>query len=250
MVGASLTVYLADTSTLATIFADDGTTVIANPVTTDANGRGHFLIAEGIYDVEVAGTDLTTYKRQGIQCIDFSALPTIFSAGGDLSGSISAQAVIGLQGKGLDAATIGTPSDGYAIVYDATSGKYKAKPTSAGQTYEFAAYIPGIYTDGQLLVRKHFGFSLTFPGNWGRSATYPPSGKPDDNPTATAVITIKKNGSTVGTISIATNGVPTFASSSGNPVTFTNGDYCEMFGQTTHDVTFAGFDFCMVGIKN
>jgi hypothetical protein len=61
----------------------------------------------------------------------------IFAAGGDLSGSSSSQTVVGLEGKPLDATTVGTPTDGWVITYDNASGKYKAKaiPTGAGLNF-------------------------------------------------------------------------------------------------------------------
>lgn len=55
-----------------------------------------------------------------------------FTASGDLSGTSSSQTVVGLQGKALDTATVGSPSDGDVIKYDSASGKYKAAAESGG----------------------------------------------------------------------------------------------------------------------
>jgi hypothetical protein len=49
-----------------------------------------------------------------------------FVAGGDLSGTATAQTVVGLEGKPLDAATVGAPSNGQVVQYDNVSGKWKA----------------------------------------------------------------------------------------------------------------------------
>lgn len=58
-----------------------------------------------------------------------------FTAGGDLSGTSSSQTVVGLRGKALDSATVGSPSDGDVITYDSASGKYKAATMPGGGGY-------------------------------------------------------------------------------------------------------------------
>ena len=57
-----------------------------------------------------------------------------FTAAGDLSGSTTTQTVIGLEGKALDAATVGSPANGQVIAYDSASGKYKATAPASGFT--------------------------------------------------------------------------------------------------------------------
>ena len=55
--------------------------------------------------------------------------------GGDLAASgPAAQTVVGLEGKPLDPATIGSPADGQVVTYVAAAGKYKAVAPSAGFT--------------------------------------------------------------------------------------------------------------------
>lgn len=50
-----MTVYLAGTQTLASLFSDDGITPTTNPVTTDSLGRFFFYTADGKYDLKVSG---------------------------------------------------------------------------------------------------------------------------------------------------------------------------------------------------
>lgn len=52
--GASATVYLTGTQTLATIYSNNGVTTQANPVTTDASGMFSFYAADGRYDIVVS----------------------------------------------------------------------------------------------------------------------------------------------------------------------------------------------------
>lgn len=58
--GASVYVYLAGTTTLATIYSDNGVTTKTNPVTTDAQGAWSFYVADGRYDLSIQKTGYTT----------------------------------------------------------------------------------------------------------------------------------------------------------------------------------------------
>lgn len=65
---ATITVYLAGTTTKATIYADVGGTIVKdNPFITDALGRFQFFAASGAYDIEVIGAGITTYKIEYVQ---------------------------------------------------------------------------------------------------------------------------------------------------------------------------------------
>ena len=66
------------------------------------------------------------------------------------------------------------------------------------------------------------------------------------HPTATSTFVINKNGSPVGTITIATTGVATFTSVSG--ATFSIGDVLTIVGQATPDVTLANVGITLSGV--
>lgn len=66
------------------------------------------------------------------------------------------------------------------------------------------------------------------------------------NPTATAVYTFSKNGSSFGTLSISTGGTPTWTSASGASFNGTT-DYCTITGPTPQDATLAGVGICLKG---
>ena len=70
--GATATVYLTGTTTLATLYSDDGVTLETNPVTTDVNGEFTFYAANGTYDILIEGSGLATRTREGIQLYDMS----------------------------------------------------------------------------------------------------------------------------------------------------------------------------------
>jgi len=85
-----------------------------------------------------------------------------FTAGGDLSGTSTSQTVVGLEGKALDATTIGAPADAQFVAYDGTAGKYKAKTPSIrtiGISFEGSPGVP-------LARRVQVAYSGTIIG-WG-----------------------------------------------------------------------------------
>lgn len=84
--------------------------------------------------------------------------------------------------------------------------------------------------------------SFTLPANFAGSV-----GTVMTNPTATYTMTVKKNGSTVGTIAISTGGVFTFATSGGVAVSFVSGDRLTIEGPVTADATLKNFGVTLKG---
>lgn len=58
--GCTVTVYLAGTTTIATIFANNSGTSKANPFTSDSNAFWFFYVDDGRYDVKFSGTGIST----------------------------------------------------------------------------------------------------------------------------------------------------------------------------------------------
>lgn len=66
-IAATITVYVRDTTTIATLYADkDGSVQKDNPFQTDAYGRFQFFATCGYYDIQVSGTGITTYKIEDV----------------------------------------------------------------------------------------------------------------------------------------------------------------------------------------
>src|SRR4030042_6532762 len=64
---ATVTVYLAGTSTKPTIWADpEGAVEKDNPFQTDAYGRFKFFADSRLYDIQISGTGITTYKLENV----------------------------------------------------------------------------------------------------------------------------------------------------------------------------------------
>jgi hypothetical protein len=69
--GASVDVYLTGTTTHPTnIYSDNGVTPAPNPLTTDANGRFVFYAPNGVYDIKVSGTGVTTFTKSEVELLD------------------------------------------------------------------------------------------------------------------------------------------------------------------------------------
>lgn len=68
--GASITVYITGTVTLAALYADDGVTPAPNPVTADAAGRFFFYTSNGVYDLLVSATNYIPYTISAVQIVD------------------------------------------------------------------------------------------------------------------------------------------------------------------------------------
>jgi len=77
--GALVYVYDDATTTLSTIYSDNGVTAQTNPITTDANGAFSFYAADGTYDLTVTASNYTQKNLDNI------TLGANHSISGDLS---------------------------------------------------------------------------------------------------------------------------------------------------------------------
>lgn len=75
---ATVTVYLAGTLTLATIYSDNSSTAKANPFTADSTGYYFFYVANGRFDVTISGGGAAAPFTYGdVLAFDFTALTFI-----------------------------------------------------------------------------------------------------------------------------------------------------------------------------
>jgi hypothetical protein len=87
-------------------------------------------------------------------------------------------------------------------------------------------------------VIRAFTFAANFAGSYASVGT---------NPAATFVLTVSKNGATIGTISIATTGVATFATTGGTTVSFAAGDLFTVTAPSTVDASIARLRYTFKG---
>lgn len=74
--GVSVTVKLAGTGTLASLFSDDGVTSKGNPAATDSTGYYDFFVADGRYDITISGTGITTRILSAVDIFDIAGKVT------------------------------------------------------------------------------------------------------------------------------------------------------------------------------
>lgn len=126
----------------------------------------------------------------------------------------------------------------YEDVYAMFTGDTSQPP------YDVGLYIPGKPGDGAEVFKFVAVRAVEWPDDWAGSY-----GHIGTNPTDAAnVLTIKKNGTSVGTISISTGGVFTFATTAAE-TTLAAGDRLTIENQGTADSTAADIGFNLKGYR-
>lgn len=113
------------------------------------------------------------------------------------------------------------------------------------QPFDVHAFYPGIPTDGATVLRvpvaRAVGFVANFAGSYFSASA---------NATAQAVFTVRKNGSSIGTVTIAAGTITaTFASSGGAAQSFAAGDVLSLTAPSTADATLADVGFVFAGTR-
>jgi hypothetical protein len=140
---ASFAVYDNGTSTLATIYSDNGITTIANPTTTSNTGRVEFYAADGRYDIIVSKTGYNNVSIPDIILDD----PEVYTGPTAISVNNSSPALLITQLGAGDALKVqdSTDPDATPFVIDSTGAVvkgYSAAVPTVGITS--VAYTPGI----------------------------------------------------------------------------------------------------------
>lgn len=99
--------------------------------------------------------------------------------------------------------------------------------------------------DAEVMLLTVFAENVTFLEDFDGAESYVGT-----NPTATATLTVRKNGTTAGTISISSAGVVTFATTASEPLSFVAGDVLQIDAQATADATLANCAFTLLGVRD
>lgn len=132
----------------------------------------------------------------------------------------------------------GTFFQTFEDIYLISKGQSASSPP-----YDVGLYIPGQPGDGaevfKFVAVRGVEWPDDFAGSYGHVGT---------NPASSAVFTIKKNGSTVGSISINTSGVFTFATT-GAATSLVAGDRLTIEAPTPQDANLADVGFNLAGAR-
>jgi len=112
-----------------------------------------------------------------------------------------------------------------------------------GRTFSVGFGFTSTPTASEVLLLYTFAEAVTFPDEWSGSV-----GDIGTNPTASFVLTVQKNGSSVGTVTISTGGAFTFVTT-GTTVAFAIGDQIRVVGPATPDATAANVSITFLGAK-
>lgn len=151
------------------------------------------------------------------------------------------QKVLGLNTTPLD--TTVSLTDGMTWQYNATSGKWVPVFDRATRPVSAVVGKPGA---AQLVLIYTVEATETFPANFTAPQSY---GSVGTNPTATAVYIVFKNATNVGTVTISTSGVFTFATTSGAAFTLNAGDRLTMVAPGSQDATLSDVGITLVGTR-
>lgn len=119
-----------------------------------------------------------------------------------------------------------------------------ALTTVGQQPYPVAMYYPGSPPNSQLVTAYKFAIATSFPGNFTGAEC-----ADTVNATSTATFTIKKNGSSAGTIVFATNGTCTYTTSGGTTLSFAIGDEMTIIAPGTADSTLSDPRVTLLGAR-
>lgn len=113
--------------------------------------------------------------------------------------------------------------------------------TSSTTDYEVPLVYVGTPGAQEWMGGWHFKRAVTFSANFAGSG-----GSVITNPGSAFAIDVQKNGSTVGTVSISTSGVPTFTTTGGSSVSVADGDKFAFYGPSSVG-TAVNFTITLVG---
>lgn len=133
-----------------------------------------------------------------------------------------------------------------ALCYRNGVDTYSILSGTAGSSliYDIGFFVPGLPGAGAEVLRFKTPRAFTIVGNAAGS-----TGSTGVLPTGTAAFDIKKNGSSVGSISFSTLGVATFSTSAGAAVAFAVGDILTIIAPGSQDATMANIGVVFLGAR-
>lgn len=141
-------------------------------------------------------------------------------------------------------------SAAYSQTYYALDARFEASETrilaveSVASTYDITLWQAGKPDASQVLLKVKLPRAISFAANFSGSTTAPA----DVAATVSSVISIKKNGTEVGTVTYGAGATSGTFSSSG-AVSFASGDVLTVVAPASQDATLEGIAICLKGTK-
>lgn len=152
---------------------------------------------------------------------------------------------------GAAGATGATGAAGQGVPAGGTTGQQLKKSSGTdydtewySEPFDVHAFYPGEPTDAAIILRVPVARAVAFPANF--SGSY---AKASAASTGTVAVDVKKNGSSIGTITFTTSATGTFASSGGSAQSLAAGDVIELVAPATADATLADIGIVLAGTR-
>lgn len=144
------------------------------------------------------------------------------------------------------AGALGIGGTNYGNAGDALiSGGSSTLPSWQAQPFDVHAFYPGLPSSSAKVLRVPLARAVSFAANFAGSRFTASA-----NAAATTVFDVQKNGSSIGSISIASGGTTaTFTTTSGTLKTFAAGDVLAIIAPATPDTTLTDPGFVLVGTR-
>jgi hypothetical protein len=117
-------------------------------------------------------------------------------------------------------------------------------PSGGSNPYDIVCSLVGKPDAGATVLEITFTRNVAFAGNFSGS-----QGTVGTNPTSTATYTVKKNGSSIGTVVVSTGGVVTFTTTSGAAQSFVAGDRMTVTAPSSQDATLSDVAITFAGTR-
>ena len=177
------------------------------------------------------------YWNNGASKWEAKALAAVATSGAysDLSGAPTIYSTFAT----LTDVNLTSPANKQVSLFDTTSSKW----VNQNSPYNLCASISGVMTTSEILIQHIAPYAARFPS--GATGSYAIA---NTAATASTTVTIKKNGSTVGTFTWASSGtVATFTISSN--IDLAAGDILQFVAPATADVTLADIGVTLAGFR-
>lgn len=144
--------------------------------------------------------------------------------------------------KNATGATVDVPAGKQAFIYASGNGVTPVGAALTDAVYDFGMTALATPVANALLGKVVLPRAVTLPPNFAGAR-----GHVDVPPTAPVDLTVTRNGTAIGTVTIATSGALSFATSGGTAIALAAGDVVRFVAPGTPDATLAGIGLTLTG---